>query len=88
MKIIPIPESGDCRTGTLSDVTVQDINKVLGFTPNVQDDPCKVEFSWGFTADGIRCGIWDYKGSAAFRSFSTFGPRKVFESLFPGKVSP
>jgi hypothetical protein len=59
-----------------------EINKILGFKPNIADDPDKVKYSWGFTVDGVHCGIWDYKGSYKYKSFSTFGPadslRKVF----------
>lgn len=87
MKIVPVDEAGSHREGSLKGVTVAQINKALGFKPNVQDDPDKVKHSWGFTADGVLCGIWDYKGSEMFNSFSTYGPREVFEKLFPGCVS-
>ena len=80
--ILPIPEPGDHRTGTLSDqLTKQQISKALGFKPNVKDDPSKVKASWGFTYDGERCGIWDYYGSR----WSTFGPAHVFVALFGDK---
>jgi hypothetical protein len=82
MNIKPINQVGSYRTGTLKDITVDRINKILGFKPNVEDDPYKVEHSWGFTADGEECGIWDYKGSAACNSFSTYGPNNVFVELF------
>jgi hypothetical protein len=65
----------DCR------YTVREITQVLGFGPNVQDDPVKVKHSWGFTADGQPCGIWDYKGGR----WSTFGPKEIFDELFPKK---
>lgn len=82
-KIKPINEPGACRTGGLANtLTVGDITKVLGFKPNVDDDPDKVKYSWGFTYMGAKCGIWDYKGSR----WSTYGPDVVFESLFPGQV--
>lgn len=74
--------AGSHRTGTLKEVTVADISRVLGFEANIEDDPDKVENSWGFTVDGERCAIWDYKGSHTYNSFSTFGPREVFEQLF------
>ena len=64
------------------DVTEKEIKSVLGFKPNVKDDPDKVTASWGFTVDGVDCAIWDYK---SWR-WSCFGPREIFEKLFPGKV--
>lgn len=70
------------RTGTLYDINVSTINSILGFEGDSADDPDKVENSWKFTVDGIRCAIWDYKGSQRFGQFSTFGPNEVFEKLF------
>jgi len=82
MIIEPINEAGDHATGGIFGVTVANITKALGFKSNCKDDPSKVVNSWGFTADGKRCGIWDYKGSQKYKSFSTFGPREVFVELF------
>ena len=82
MKITPINKSGSHKTGVLTNVTVRQINAILGFKPNVQDDPCKVKHSWGFTVDGKECGIWDYKGSETVGMFSTYGPDDVFLELF------
>lgn len=39
------------------------------------DGKCK--FQWDFYADGVPCGIWDYKGCR----WSVAGPREVFEKL-------
>lgn len=83
MIIVPIDEAGACRKGILDGITIDQINEVLGFKPNIQDDPCKVVNSWGFTVDGVKCGIWDYKGSHHFDSFSTYGPDEIFCKLFP-----
>lgn len=78
-KIAPVDRAGDSRTGSLSsELSVEDINTILGFPPNVQDDPDKVKYSWGFTIDGVRCGIWDYRGGR----WSTFGPREAFVKVF------
>ena len=82
MKIVKFDEPGGSRTGTLSNVTVAQIVKVLGFKANVDDDPDKVKHSWGFKVAGIPCGIWDYKGSEKYNSFSTDGPPEVFIKLF------
>lgn len=88
MKIIPFNEAGSHRTGTLSNVSAKDIKKILGFSANVKDDPSKVKYSWGFKADDVECGIWDYKGSHKVNSFSTYGPKNVFVELFgEGNVS-
>lgn len=79
--VTPHNEPGGGKTGTLaSSLTVKQINEVLGFPPNCEDDPDKVKHSWGFKLEnGEPCGIWDYKGT----KWSTSGPDNVFEYLFP-----
>lgn len=82
--IQPVNEAGDHRTGTLSaSVTVAEIEKVLGFKANIDDDESRVTHSWGFTVNGKRAGIWDYKGSR----WSVFDPDGVLPALFPGLVT-
>ena len=61
MNIVPVDRPGSYRTGTLSGLTAEDIEQVLGFKANVEDDPDKVKYSWGFNVDGKFVGIWDYK---------------------------
>jgi hypothetical protein len=68
-------------------MTVEKINEVLGFEPNVEDDLYKVKHSWGFEANGEICGIWDYKGSEKYGEFSTYGSKNVFVELFGDSVS-
>lgn len=83
----PYPNvAGTHRTGGLTGVSHSDISKVLGFNSNVDDDPYKVKYSWGFTYKGHQCAIWDYKGSYRTLDFSTYGPQEVFDELFPGKT--
>jgi hypothetical protein len=67
---------------TMKNMTVDKIVVALGFFPNIEDDPYKVKDSWGFSADGVTCGIWDYKGSEQFGQYSTYGPDAVFKTLF------
>lgn len=81
-KIVPVNWPGDSRTGTLSNITVAEINKILGFEPNVEDDPIKVKHSWSFTVDGERCGVWDYKGSERLNQFSTSGSDAALKRVF------
>lgn len=87
IKVVPSDEAGISKQGTLSDMTVQEITKILGFEPNIEDDPNKVVNSWGFTADGKPCGIFDYYGSHKQGKFSTSGPDEVFKELFGGNYS-
>lgn len=88
MKIVPCDVSGSYRTGSIAGLTVKEVCDILGFKPNVQDDPDKVQYSWGFTADNVLCGIWDYKSYAVEPMyFSTYGPHEVFEKLFGSKYS-
>lgn len=81
--IIAVDEAGDHKTGDLPHtLTVSGIENVLGFPANIDDDGDKVEHSWGFTVDGVRCGIWDYKGGR----WSVFDPQNILPELF-GLVS-
>jgi|GEM_PF-2401237 len=82
-EIIPDSTIGSHRTGRLDGITVDKIEAVLGFSPNVKDDPDKVRYSWGFRVNGYACAIWDYRGSHEFNTFSTFGPSSVLHALFP-----
>ena len=43
---------------------------LLGFAPNVTDDPAKASHSWGFTVDGVRCAVWSYRGSVQIGTWS------------------
>ena len=73
---------GTHRTGTLSDITVAEINDKLGFTPNIKDDPYKVVNSWQFRVGKHVCAIWDYKGSHEYGSFSTYGEADTLRKIF------
>jgi hypothetical protein len=80
VKVSPIDRSGDSLSYNLSSgLSPEDISKRLGFKPNVKDDPSKVEYSWGFTVNGKRCGIWDYCGSR----WSVYDPQRVLHLVFP-----
>lgn len=82
--IVPVDKMGPYRIGTLNNVSVDDIEKVLGFKPNCKDDPNKVEYSWGFEVDGEYAAIWDYYGSHRLNSWSTYDPYGVLTQLFKG----
>ena len=82
MKIEPTQLSGSHRTGTLTKYTKEQIESILGFAPNVEDDPDKVVNSWAFTIDGYKCAIWDYKGSHHYDIWSVYDPHNVLEQLF------
>lgn len=79
--ILPVDVPGDYNTGCLPEsISPEAITSVLGFPPNIKDDPCKVTHSWGFTVDGVRCGIWDFKGCR----WSSYDPNGVLPKLFEG----
>ena len=82
MTIVPNSNIVSFRTGTLYDINVETINKILGFEPNIEDDPDKVVNSWGFEVDGEQCAIWDYKGSHLHGQFATYGSHDLFDKLF------
>ena len=83
MNIKAIDIAGASKTGTLYDINVATITNILGFGPNIDDDPAKVVNSWGFEINGNRFGIWDYKGSHHCGQFSTYGDSEVLSKLFP-----
>lgn len=85
--ILPVDEVGDSRTSTIEGLTVAQVTERIGFPANCDDDPSKVVNSWGFTVDGERCGVWDYKGSHRFKSFSAWGPREALEKVFGKHVT-
>ena len=70
------------RTGNLLDINVSTISEILGFEPNVDDDPNKVVNSWAFIVGDEKCAVWDWKGSEQHGMFSTYGPSEIFEKLF------
>lgn len=94
MNITPyhIPQGG-C-TGHIDNITADEIALIIGFADNVsdKDDPYKVKYSWAFIVDdkdgGTVCGIWDYKGSHLYNSFSTCGPHFIFRELFGARYIP
>ena len=86
MKIEMVNIAGRYKQGSLKNLTVEEIEYVLG-RPNIKDDPYKVSHSWGFmvTMDsGVThaCGIWSYKGSEKYNEWSYCGPQFVFDALF------
>ena len=75
MKIIPTTRFFDSYKQGSIHATKEQIVEVLGFEPNVEDDPDKVVNSWGFTLDGEVAAIWDYKGSELRNEYSYFNPK-------------
>ena len=70
------------KQGSLINLTKAQIQRALGFAPNVQDDEDKVAYSWGFDVDGNPCAIWDYKGSHRFNRWSYYDPAGVLPAIF------
>lgn len=81
-KPVPVDVAGDSRTGSLSGLNVNDLERLIGFKANVKDDPSKVKYSWGFKVNGKRCAVWDYYGGWKRGEWSTFGPADVLTKLF------
>lgn len=69
------------KTGTLTGKNKFDIERALGFPPNVDDDPDKVRYSWAFTINGRECAIWDWKGSADHDVWSVYDPGLVLATI-------
>ena len=82
---------GTHKQGELRDITAAEITELLGFKPNIKDDPYKVVNSWAFKVrpigsdkQPVLIAIWDYKGSHRAGIFSTYGPHELLESMFFG----
>lgn len=73
--IQPVDSVSSHKQGTLENVTVEQITKVLGFAPNADDDPAKVKNSWAFKLNGEDAAIWDWKGSEKQNRYSYFNPK-------------
>lgn len=86
IKLTMIDEAGPHLQGYVN-ASFEELKAVLG-EPNVEDDPDKVEASWGFTAEGHRPAfVWSWKCSAvSCRQWSAAGDFSLLEKLFPGKV--
>lgn len=82
LKIVPVDNVGSHKTGRIVGLTKAQIDKVLGFKPNVADDPYKVKYSWAFNVQGNDCAIWDWKGSYKLNEFSAYGPDTVLREVF------
>lgn len=85
LAITPTQLDGTYKTGGLQNLGKADIVQVLGFKPNVVDDPDKVVNSWAFLVDGKPCAIWDYKGSHQVGMWSVYDPKNVLRTLFADK---
>jgi len=89
------------RTGTLSDISIEEVTNALGFPPATfapDDGDGKVSVEWQFEATvasdipmaGARtfpCSIWDYKGSLQIDQLSVWMPSEIGTRLFGSKYS-
>jgi hypothetical protein len=74
------------KMGHLVGLTKNEIVEKLG-EPNMQDDPDKVRFSWGFTVNGEKCAVWDWNGSSDAGEWSFFGDFSALELVFGPHVT-
>jgi len=85
-KITPSNRGGPHKTGTVKGPTATEITQILGFAPNIDDDPDKVRYSWAFEVEfedgSFEYGaIWDWKGSGAWQEWSTYGSPDMFRII-------
>lgn len=89
LEITPIPSlDGSYKQHLICGLSAAQITRLLGFTPNVTDDPGKVVNSWAFAGNGHQCAIWDWKGSQRFNEFSAFGPADMLREIFGANLKP
>jgi hypothetical protein len=82
MKIIPDSHCCGHQTGSIHGLTAVQIKNILGFASNVRDDDSKVKYSWGFRIGSEKAAVWDYKGSAREKEFSTWGDHATLRTIF------
>jgi hypothetical protein len=82
LKIVPVSHVSSYKTGRIVGLTKAEIDALLGFKPNMVDDPSKVKHSWGFKVKGNDCAIWDWKGSHKLKEWSAYGPETVMRAIF------
>jgi hypothetical protein len=82
LKIVPVSDVASHKTGRIVGLTKAQIDEILGFKPNVVDDPYKVKHSWAFNVQGNDCAVWDWKGSHKLREWSAYGPDAVLRKVF------
>ena len=81
-EILSVKDVGSHRQHSISGLSVEEIAALIGFPANVEDDPNKVKFSWGFTVNGKACAVWDWKGSHHLKEFSAYGPVAELRLVF------
>jgi hypothetical protein len=82
LKIVPASDVSSHKTGRIVGLSKTQIDAILGFRPNVDDDPHKVKYSWAFSVQGNDCAVWDYKGSHKLKEYSAYGPDSVLREVF------
>lgn len=83
IKLVPIAFVSSHKQGTLVGLKKADIDRALGFSHTSDGDGgYKVKYDWCFTADGVECAIWDWKGSDRDGEWSFYGPKEVFQRIF------
>jgi len=82
LKIVPVSDVASHKTGRIVGLSKAEIDRILGFKPNVADDPGKVKHSWGFNVQGNDCAVWDWKGSHKLKEWSAYGPDSVLREVF------
>lgn len=71
------------RMGQIRNITTRRMLQLLG-KPNSEGDPYKVKHEWEFVYNGIRCVVWDYKGSQKYGIWSYLKKRKEqLKTCFP-----
>lgn len=80
--IRPMQVETSYKQHSLAGLSAAQVAAKIGFTANIQDDPNKVKFSWGFTVNGKACSVWDWKGSHLINEFSAFGPVEELRLVF------
>lgn len=70
---------GTRRMGTIIGLPPAEVQKAIGFDANIDDEP-DMGASWGFTVDGVHCGVWYIRPTTLFPSCS--GTKEALVKVF------
>lgn len=76
---------GSYRMGCINGLSSKEMLNLLGAS-NSKGDPDKTKWEWEFFYEGVRCLVWDYKGSYKSKSWSYYEEKegtikKLFSSV-------
>jgi hypothetical protein len=77
--IVPSDRPGSRMKAIIINLTPAQVRDLIGFDSNIDEDELAYGASWGFTVDGVPCGVW-------YRKFASMphaaGTKEALEKVF------